>query len=64
MIEIASPRLLMRQIKETDWPLFLRLHQEEDVIRYALINLSWMTFANVLNHDFLFGNGEVPIGCV
>ncbi|MBN3495195.1 GNAT family N-acetyltransferase [Vibrio neptunius] len=35
MIEIASPRLLMRQIKETDWPLFLRLHQEEDVIRYA-----------------------------
>ncbi|KJY72546.1 acetyltransferase [Vibrio coralliilyticus] len=35
MIEIASPRLSMRQITETDWPLFLRLHQEEEVIRYA-----------------------------
>ncbi|WP_076588649.1 GNAT family N-acetyltransferase [Vibrio ostreicida] len=35
MIEIATPRLSMRQITETDWPLFLRLHQEEEVIRYA-----------------------------
>lgn len=64
MIEIASPRLSMRQITETDWPLFLRLHQEEEVIRYAFDQPELMIFANDLNRDCLCGNGEADIGYV
>ncbi|WP_428775257.1 GNAT family N-acetyltransferase [Vibrio sp.] len=35
MIHIETSRLLMSQIQQHHWPLFLRLHQEEEVIRYA-----------------------------
>tara|TARA_Y100001960_G_scaffold329427_2_gene420705 strand:- start:150 stop:671 length:522 start_codon:yes stop_codon:yes gene_type:complete len=35
MLLIESPNLVMRTITESDWPLFERLHQDEEVIRYA-----------------------------
>lgn len=35
MTFIESSNLVMRSMKESDWPLFQRLHQDEDVIRYA-----------------------------
>ncbi|KLN63599.1 GNAT family N-acetyltransferase [Vibrio sp. VPAP30] len=35
MNQIESKQLSMAQITETDWPLFERLNQDEDVIRYA-----------------------------
>ena len=35
MIKIETQRTYMRQIQENDWSLFERLHQEEEVIRYA-----------------------------
>lgn len=35
MTHIVTPRLVMKQITLSDWPLFLRLHQEPEVIRYA-----------------------------
>ncbi len=31
-ISITTPRLTMRQITESDWPLFLRLNTEQSVI--------------------------------
>ena len=33
MLELLTPRLKLRQISVTDWPLFVRLHQEHDIIR-------------------------------
>jgi RimJ/RimL family protein N-acetyltransferase len=35
MFELLTPRLRLRQITTTDWPLFLRLHQDNDIIRYV-----------------------------
>lgn len=35
MLEITTSRLRLRQINTTDWPLFVRLHKEEAVIRYV-----------------------------
>ncbi|WP_259239287.1 GNAT family N-acetyltransferase [Rheinheimera pacifica] len=35
MLELLTPRLRLRQISVTDWPLFVRLHQEHDIIRYV-----------------------------
>ncbi|WP_394145007.1 GNAT family N-acetyltransferase [Vibrio atypicus] len=35
MALIESSNLVMRAISEGDWPLFERLHQDEEVIRYA-----------------------------
>ncbi|MEF1282950.1 GNAT family N-acetyltransferase [Vibrio sp. M250220] len=35
MYPIESKQLLMDQITENDWQLFERLHQDDDVIRYA-----------------------------
>lgn len=35
MLELLTPRLKLRQISVTDWPLFVRLHQEHDIIRYV-----------------------------
>lgn len=35
MLELQTPRLRLRQISVADWPLFVRLHQEQDIIRYV-----------------------------
>lgn len=35
MYPIESEQLVMNQITESDWQLFERLHQDDDVIRYA-----------------------------
>lgn len=62
MIEISSPRLSMRQITETDWPLFLRLHQEEEVIRYAFDQPELDDIRQRFESDYLCGSGEADIG--
>ena len=35
MQELITSRLRLRQITIEDWPLFLRIHQEPDIIRYV-----------------------------
>ncbi|KHA58989.1 acetyltransferase [Vibrio variabilis] len=35
MLLIESSNLIMRSIQESDWSLFERLHQDEEVIKYA-----------------------------
>ncbi|HEX5792278.1 MAG TPA: GNAT family N-acetyltransferase [Rheinheimera sp.] len=35
MLELHTPRLRLRQITAADWPLFVRLHQESEIIRYV-----------------------------
>ena len=35
MQELLTSRLRLRQITIEDWPLFVRIHQEPDVIRYV-----------------------------
>ncbi|PKM20492.1 MAG: GNAT family N-acetyltransferase [Gammaproteobacteria bacterium HGW-Gammaproteobacteria-15] len=35
MLEFLTPRLRLRQITAADWPLFIRLHQEQVIIRYV-----------------------------
>ncbi|WP_347905648.1 GNAT family N-acetyltransferase [Pseudomonas purpurea] len=40
MHALHTPRLLLNPLAETDWPIFLRLHQQPDVMRYVLDELS------------------------
>ena len=35
MLELYTERLFMRQLIETDWPLFLALHSDQDITRYV-----------------------------
>ena len=33
--KLTTTRLVLKQISESDWPLFLRLHDEPEVLRYT-----------------------------
>jgi RimJ/RimL family protein N-acetyltransferase len=35
MPELFTSRLRLRQISVADWPLFVRLHQEQEILRYV-----------------------------
>ncbi len=34
-MQLFTPRLAMRQLQSCDWPLFLQLHREPQVLRYC-----------------------------
>lgn len=34
-MQLFTPRLAMRQLQTSDWPLFLQLHKEPQVLRYC-----------------------------